>query len=241
MSEWECVIVDDGSSDDTRNVAEQYCQHDGRFSYLHQENQGPAAARNNGIAHTSGSYILPVDADDKISPAYLEKAAAYLEQYPETTLVYGLVELFGDKSGLWSLPDYNYNDIIWNNSIMCSAMYRREDYNKTSGYNINMRNGFEDWDFWLSLLNPNSVVHRIEEVMYYYRITQRSHSADASEHSKELLQTIYLNHQDIYAPFVTDIITLHRMQQSRAYSLGQSILKPYHALKRWFNRCIIHK
>lgn len=235
ISEWECIIVDDGSSDNTRQIVQTYCDKDNRFSYIYQKNQGPSAARNTGIEQTSAPYILPLDADDRLAPSYVEKASTYLEQHPETTLVYGLVEFFGNRNGIWALPPYKYDNFIWSNSIVSSAMYRRTDFLETTGYNSNMKHGFEDWDFWLTFLTPESIVHRIDEVMYYYRMTSMTRSADASAHSDELLRTIYNNHPEVYKPYVSDIISLHRLQniqQSHAYRLGRFLLKPYKFMKR---------
>ena len=71
---WECIIVDDGSTDDTESVARQLSQEDTRIKYLHKTNGGLADARNKGIEAAKGEFILPLDADDKISSNYMEAA-----------------------------------------------------------------------------------------------------------------------------------------------------------------------
>src|SRR5215208_6900864 len=63
---WECVVVDDGSADDTRAVVEAYAATDPRVRYVRQENARQGAARNNGIRHSSGAYFQFLDADDTI-------------------------------------------------------------------------------------------------------------------------------------------------------------------------------
>ena len=107
-SNWECVIVNDGSTDNSEEVAKSYLDKDNRFKYLYQENSRLAAARNNGIRHSDGYFILPLDSDNVLCPAYLEKAVSYFLLHPETTLVYGKAELFGDRSGIWNLPEYSW-------------------------------------------------------------------------------------------------------------------------------------
>ena len=64
FTDWECIIVNDGSSDNTEEVANKFCELDKRFKYISQTNQGVSAARNNGIKASSGTYILPLDGDD---------------------------------------------------------------------------------------------------------------------------------------------------------------------------------
>lgn len=66
--DWECIIVDDGSTDNTRQVVEKYLKRDGRFKYIHQKNKGLAGARNSGILNASGEYIQLLDADDLLHP-----------------------------------------------------------------------------------------------------------------------------------------------------------------------------
>ena len=68
---WECIIVNDGSTDNSGEVAKGYVNKDDRFKYLYQDNSGVAAARNNGIRHSDGFYILPLDSDNVLCPTYL--------------------------------------------------------------------------------------------------------------------------------------------------------------------------
>ena len=105
---WECVIVNDGSPDNTSEVANQYIMKDKRFVLLEQENQGLAMARNNGIKKSQGQYILPLDSDDLIEPSYIEKAIDYFEKNPNTKLVYCKADRFDQKREFWNLPDYKY-------------------------------------------------------------------------------------------------------------------------------------
>ena len=114
-----CVIVNDGSTDNTEVVAKSYVNKDVRFKYLYQDNSGVSAARNNGIRHSNGFFILPLDSDNMLLPTYMEKAVSYFLLHPETTLVYGKAELFGDKNGIWNLPEYSWEKFIWSMRKIC--------------------------------------------------------------------------------------------------------------------------
>lgn len=245
--DWECVIVNDGSPDNTEEIASQYLEKDRRYKYVSQDNKGLATARNVGIANSNGEFILPLDADDLIAPSYIEKAINHFIQFPETKLVYCKAETFGWKTGCWDLPPYEYEKFIWDNCIFCSAIYRRSDYDKTVGYNQNMVHGHEDWDFWLSLLKKDDDVYRIDEVLFYYRVKEVSMVTElANHHLRENLVQLYKNHTEIYDSYKENIILfykekqevpalrneLDRIRHTHAYRLGKFLLKPV----SWFRK-----
>ena len=247
---WECVIVNDGSPDNTEEVARRYLDRDGRFKYLFQQNKGLSSARNAGITNSGGEYILPLDADDVIGSTYLEKAIRHFEEFPETKLVYCKAELFGEKEGCWDLDTYDYDRFIWRNCIFCTAMYRRNDYDKTKGYNVNMVHGYEDWDFWLTLINKEDVVHCIDEVLFYYRIKKVSMHTELTKRSKESLVQLYNNHPEIYDQYKGNILYYRSeglefeeeyreikerydgVLESNAYRVGKLLLRPLAWLRK---------
>ena len=207
--EWECVIVNDGSTDKSEQVALGYCKRDVRFKLFFQTNQGPSVARNNGIKRASGHFILPLDGDDIIEKTYIEKCVNHFLSFPQTKLIYCKAQLFGVEQGAWELPDYNYESFIWSNSIFCSSMFRRADFDKTLGYNPNMRYGLEDWDLWLSLLHEHDIVYQIPEVLFSYRKRESSRDSIAHEHLAEMQRQVVLNHPLIYGQYSKDLIVLH--------------------------------
>ena len=85
---WEAIVVNDGSPDDTENVALGYVEKDKRIKYLCEENAGPSSARNMGIKYAKGEFILPLDADDLIKPEYIEIAIDTFDKNPSIKLVY---------------------------------------------------------------------------------------------------------------------------------------------------------
>ncbi|MES2648312.1 MAG: glycosyltransferase family A protein [Bacteroidota bacterium] len=172
--DWECIIVNDGSADDTAVVAGEWVAKDKRFRLLNQANSGLAAARNAGIRETNSPFLLPLDADDKIAPGYAAEALEIFKNDPELSLVYGRAEFFGDMVGEWDLPAFSWPQFLLQNSIYCSAVFRTSDWERAGGYREELLDGLEDWDLWLAILNKESRVHQIKKIMFYYR--QRSGS-----------------------------------------------------------------
>jgi glycosyltransferase involved in cell wall biosynthesis len=249
---WECIVVNDGSTDESEMIAKRFCNTDCRFHYIAQENVGPSIARNNGIKASRGEFILPLDADDIISSTYIEKAVRYFTLHPETKLVYCKADCFGEIIEPWDLPEYNYDDFIWSNCIFSAALYKRKDFDETNGYNPNMKYGMEDWDFWLSLLKKGDYVHRIDETLFHYRKVGDSRDAtQTSLHQKETYQQLALNHSEIYADYLSDIVFLHKKNRdlsnsvdywhneaikarnSHAYTIGRAILKPLYFIRKF--------
>src|SRR5882724_2373758 len=79
-SDFECIVIDDGSKDDTRVRVESFCERDNRFHYYYQNNQGLSAARNAGLRNAKGTYIAFLDADDLWTEAKLSNQMSVLKE-----------------------------------------------------------------------------------------------------------------------------------------------------------------
>lgn len=204
-SNWECIIINDGSSDNTAEVASLYCKKDSRFSYIYQDNSGLSTARNVGINACNGEFILPLDSDDKIAPQYLEYGICAFEENPNLRIVYCRAELFGLSKGEWILPSFSMERMLGRNCIFCSAMFKKSDFLKVGGYNSNMKYGFEDWDFWLSILENNNDVFQIDKILFYYRIRKKSMVQSIDEQkSKYLRRQLWENHKELFSKYFFD-------------------------------------
>jgi len=189
----EIIIVDDGSKDESAKVGKALADKYSQCRYLYQENEGPAAARNNGIRHSSGEFILPLDADDLISENYIEEAVKVLKTNEQVEVVYCEAEFFEGKTGEWKLPPFSRQFLARDNMIFCSAVYRKSGWEATGGYDERMTWGWEDWEFWMNLLKRGGEVYRLPFVGFYYRVRpnsrRKSTNSDAKKKTIDLINS----------------------------------------------------
>ncbi|EMY15484.1 glycosyltransferase-like protein, family 2, partial [Leptospira weilii str. Ecochallenge] len=171
---WEIIVVDDGSDDEY--TIEELEKLKKIYTVIKIDRSGPAVARNVGIAAARGEFILPLDSDDMIHEDYLLEAMSAYEKKPSLGIVYCEAEFFGSIKGKWNLPEYRFPDILLDNCIFVSAVFRKSDWKEVGGFNENMENEWEDYDFWLSLIEKGGRIYRIPRVLFYYRIGHASRS-----------------------------------------------------------------
>lgn len=206
----EIVVIDDGSKDaQTLEVLRNNSWK--RTRILRQENMGPAAARNAGIRAAVGKFILPLDADDRIAPTYVEKALAVLRTQPDVGIVYCKAMCFGDYEGPWDIPPYSEQEMVINNCIFCTALFRKSDWEAVGGYRENMRSGLEDYDFWIKMISKGIGVYQIDEYLFYYRIQKISRTTNFCSDNERIIATsaeIFRNNIEFFAQHA-DVIYRH--------------------------------
>lgn len=224
---WEIIIVNDGSTDNTENVALEYASKDNRIHYIAQQNKGVSAARNNGIRKASGKFILPLDPDDMLEPEYMEKCIRMFENHEDCILAYSKTAFFGTRNGEWDLPAYSgYTSLLLANCIVCTSVFRKEDWEKAGGYDENMLIGLEDWEFYLRLLNTDKKVYYIAQPLFRYRIKEVSRSTECGkrENLDKVMAYIYKKHIDSYikhfgSPFeIIRNLNFYKMKYERHYN-----------------------
>lgn len=204
FQDFEIIIVNDGSTDNTRELAEKLIVWFPRYSIrlINQENSGqPAIPRNNGIRSSKGEFILCLDADDILSPDALENyviAAANATQ--QNIVVYGWVQKFGVKVDCWKTYPFEINTLLRRNQVPSASFYHRNVWERNGGYAEKPKE-YEDWDFWIAAAENGTTFINIQKITYYYRETESSSLQDIGRKKHEWnMAQIITNHPNIYEP-----------------------------------------
>lgn len=167
----EIIIVNDGSPDDTQEVAQalirKHSPH--RISLINKPNGGVADARNAGIAAAIGSWILPLDADDHFHPTFLEKAVEAISHDPLINLVFTNVQSFGGSTDQWVPLDFELSTQRICNSLPYCSLYRKELWVRIGGYERAIPWGNEDFAFWIAAGKLGLRTFRVPGALFNYR------------------------------------------------------------------------
>jgi glycosyltransferase involved in cell wall biosynthesis len=163
----ELIIINDGSTDASTLALLQQMQDRG-LNIIHQANQGLSTARNNAIKLAKGEYFIPLDADNKIRPDYIEKGIAFLDKHNDAAMVYGDAMLFGEKKGSWKSMPFNLRKLLLYNYIDACAVVRKKAWEQVNGYDATI-SPVADWDFNLSLAEAGWKLHYVPEILFDYR------------------------------------------------------------------------
>ncbi|WP_405210803.1 glycosyltransferase family 2 protein [Dokdonia sp. Asnod2-E02] len=241
---WECIIVNDGSPDNTEEVAQKWCAKDARFKYIKKTNGGLSSARNAGIAISRGDFILPLDADDLIHSDYLQKLLPVIENNDAIEVVSCYSIFFRntiDNVVNTRKPTGTTIDaLLYENMIMATSLYRKESWNRVGGYDESMKDGFEDWDFWISILKDGAEFKIVPEFLFYYRKAAASMLTNTvANHLESVTKYIYKKHPEVYInkfdttmDYVFYLIKKHKasednLKKSLEYRIGKAVTKPF--------------
>ena len=194
----EIIIVNDGSSDNTQEVAEELQKrYPDTIRIVTQENQGISEARNTGIRESLGEYILPLDSDDILDPKIISKYVNTMIQN-SADIVYSDLQRFEKNQDIRLRKPFSENNILYENLPHGSSLYRKEVWAKNKGYKQNMKEGYEDWEFWINAYKHNFTFHHLPEVLFYYRIKDESRDTNAYKKDTYLKAEIMMNHPELY-------------------------------------------
>ena len=194
---FEVIVMDDGSKDSSLQIAKAYASKDARVKAYTQPNAGACAARNHAIALAEGELILPVDADNTITPSFIRKAVEIIVQDDDIKVVCPRADFFGDRSGEWVLPPFSLKLLARKNIMDTCALYRKSDWERVKGYceEIIAR---EDWEFWISVLKDGGKVVKLPEISLHYRIRNSSKRVTDRSLKKHVIDILNKRHPEFF-------------------------------------------
>lgn len=178
----EIIVVDDGSTDDTADVARSL---GADVRYFRQENQGPAAARNHGIRQTRHDILAFIDADDLWPSNKIERQLGHLSAHPELEMVLGLQQMFQHVSDPAALPRLRFDPPSFIYLVGC-GVYRRSVFDRVGLFDVSLRYG-EDTDWFFRSLEQDTPMQMLFEPMLHYRI-----HPGGMTHGRDVVQKGYL-------------------------------------------------
>lgn len=227
FQDFEIVIVNDGSTDrGTNHMLRNYDRPSTKV--LWTENQGLPSARNNGIAASQGDYICCLDADDKYHPDFLARTVEVLEKDHSGKIgfVTTWARVFGEENRVWMTTGYNPPRLALENVVHVASLFRRTCWAKVGGYAQNLRDGYEDWNFWLSVVASGYRWECVKEALFYYRKRKQSMVASSDLKRGPLFSTIIENNSAFYQQHLKEIL-LEATRQTRMSDLTTFIDKAF--------------
>lgn len=172
FTDWELILIDDCSSDDTMKIAREWQAKDNRILVIERKwNAGPAVTRNRGIQEARGRYIAFLDADDLWCPQKLTVQIGFMNKYDcaISYTAYQKINYSGHRLGIIKIPNrVGYKDLLKSNSIGCStAIYDSSKIGKVYMPNISKR---QDLGLWLKITKKNISASGINDILMLYRV-----------------------------------------------------------------------
>lgn len=244
----EIIIVDDGSNKETKSILQTL--QGNQVQLITQENKGLSGARNTGINAATGEYILTHDADDIFETSFLEKAVPILEDNPKIGMVSCWVNSFVEFGSVTSGYKPNggtVDDFAFSNNACGNLLFRKECWVNVGGYDEQMKKGYEDWEFNLSVTMKGWVCHIIPEYLFNYRNKPGSMLKDTNaNYMEQNFKYVFMKHQTFYKDrfegtidrLIGIALEYKKNEKKRLetidYRLGNFLLKPYRWIKSLF-------
>lgn len=197
-----CIVIDDGSTEPaTLTVLDQVARSGVRV--LRQENRGLATARNAGVRATNEPFFVPLDADDRLRPRFVEALLAplLLAGAQHVAFAYGHVRHCGARTDSWACPAYDPHELLMQNVSVATAVIRRAAFEAVGGYAEDMVGGYEDWDLWLAFRAASWTGVCVPEELFEYRQHHAGNSmlGRIGRNRATLLARMITHHPRLYA------------------------------------------
>jgi len=194
----EIIVVDDGSDDEKTRAA--MAKLPPEVTLLRTENHGLPAARNYGIEAACGEFICCLDADDMLHEDYIRETAALLrsDTAGEYAVVTTGVRNFGEENRPGRTEPFDPMRLLLGNCLHVASLFRKSVWQQVGGYDETLP-GYQDWEFWISIVERGYKWARIDKELFFYRRRTGSMVSRSDAMRDRLITQIVSKHHDFYA------------------------------------------
>lgn len=206
------LIVDDGSTEEQSVLALKEIEADSSIpvplQVIRQTNSGVSAARNTGIRNTRAPLVLVLDGDDWLEPDFIIEVSRILFAHPAMVAASSWMHTFGVLDAVVRPTGGDVSAFLSRNCCPATHIFRRDAWEQCGGYDETMRRGFEDWDFFLNMLEavPDTFVGIVPKPLIQYRTAPASSNVKSMELRLELMRGLMQKHSGIYKEHVADAV-----------------------------------
>lgn len=228
--DWECLIIDDGSSDNSKQIAEKWCERDKRFKYYFQENTGVSGARNTGIQQSKGRFIQFLDGDDLLLKDKLDASSELFEQNSISDIVITDFKIYDERVSIYKnsycnlrTEHFNFKNILlrWDEDfsipIHCALFKKKLFADFQFPKTLKAK---EDWFMWVVIFKNHPKVKYLEKELVIYRA-----------HSKSISRSTDMKHDHLKA--------LEFLKMELSHEDYEILLKRF--IERYYNRSLRFK
>ena len=225
------ILVDDGSTDEASLRILEHIKSDPSFrvpiTVLHQPNSGVSAARNTGIRSAHAPLVLVLDGDDRLEPSYIEQVRTLLHSHPSMIAASSWMHTFGVLDATVRPAGGGITAFLSRNCCPATHILRREVWEQCGGYDESMRTGFEDWDFFLSMLevSPDTHIGIVPAPLIDYRTAPASSNIKSMEKRLDLMRFLIEKHLSSYREHLADaLLGIESISITRLFGWENEIL-----------------
>jgi glycosyltransferase involved in cell wall biosynthesis len=219
------ILVNDGSTDSTLETLKRYQVSCDKIMIIDQVNQGVCVARNKAIKAASGRFILTLDDDDFFEPTFVEKALAKFAQDDQYGAVMcGYTRIVNGKKVLPYIPnEISLEYCLLNNGALSCLLFKREALLKAGLYDPNMKDGYEDWDLNIRILQLGYRFGVVREVLFNYTDSPDSRNDAAVAKDVALRMQLFHKYREDYDRFNEYFFTAFIKENNRLQKENQRI------------------
>ncbi len=233
---WEVILVNDGSTDPySINVLANW-NADSRIKILHTANSGPSSARNIAIKESTGDYILPLDSDNELEPKAIE-ILLFAIANGNYDAVYGDFIFFGGKQGVKKQEPLNLKIHCVYSQVDTCALISKKVFQKGVCYDEYLnRLGLEDWEFWINFSKHNYKAKHIPIPVFKMRVNIQSRTYQVANKNLDVIwKYVVSKHYDVWKQVCIDYYyDLKMTKETPDYKIGNLVMHPYRFLKQLF-------